>query len=585
MRFLTTLGQLPGTWLNLFLITLSGMIEGIGITLFIPLLQLMNDQSLNDIEPPFTFLIAAIEKVGLDVDLVSLLMLIAGFTLLALFLAFMQRKLMLRSKQLYAHSLRQNYYNGVLDSKWGFSSTLSHGEAINQVTTECTRAAVALWLEVMAVASAIQVIFHMVFSMLISWQLIVVTAIFSGLAYFLVRPIMKKAKGLGDQTTTANRNLSFYFIEYLRSLKILKATASEKQAKASLSGHNQALYNVSYQSELNTAQVYFLIQALPILLLTLIIGLSIEVINMPTSLIMVFLLFMARTAPRVAQFQQQYHGYNLCSPAIRVVRETIENSRVAHENLNTEGKIFNKIKTAIRLDGVSYRFPNEKQPAVSNVSMVIPRNKMVAIVGRSGAGKSTVMDILTGLRGPSTGNILLDEAELKEFNLALWRQHIGIVTQDTMIFNASLRENLLFFTPEATDDNIANALTTAHLNEVVADLPEGLDTILGEGSIRLSGGQKQRVALARALVGNPELLLLDEATSALDNESERFIQDAIEHIAHTMTIVVIAHRLSTVRRANMIYVMEKGAVVEAGSYDELMNKGGVFKELQGMELS
>ena len=585
MRFLSTLGQLPGTWLNLFLITLSGMLEGVGITLFIPLLQLMNNQSLDDIEPPFTILISAIKKTGLDINLFSLLVLIAGFTLFALFLGYLQRKLMLRSKQLYARSLRMSYYSGVLDSKWGFSSTLSHGDTINQVTTECERAAVALWLEVLAVASAIQVIFYMGFSMLISWQLILVTAIFGGLAYFLVRPIMKKAKELGDQTTTANRNLSFYVIEYLRSLKILKATASEKQAKSSLSGHNQALYNVAYQSELNTAQIYFLIQALPILLLTLIIGLSMEVINMPTSLIMVFLLFMARTAPRVAQFQQQFHGYNLRRPAIHIVRETIESSRKARENLNTKGKVFNNIETAIRLDKVSYHFPDGKQPAVSDVSMFIPRKKMIAIVGKSGAGKSTVIDILTGLRRPNTGKILLNETELGDYNLELWRQHIGIVTQDTMIFNASLRENLLFFTPDATDDNISSAITTAHLDEVVAELPEGIDTILGESGIRLSGGQKQRVALARALVGKPELLLLDEATSALDNESERFVQDAIEHIAHTMTIVVIAHRLSTVRRADMIYVMDKGSVVEMGSYKELVNKDGLFKELQDLEFS
>jgi len=561
------------------------MIEGIGITLFIPLLQLMNNQSLDDIESPFTILITAMEKAGLSINPVSLLILIAGLTLLALFLGYLQRKLMLRSKLQYAHSLRKSFYNGVLDSKWGFSSTLSHGDAINQITTECTRAAVALWLEVMAVASAIQIIFYMGFSLVISWQLIVVTTIFGGLAYILVRPIMRKSKELGEQTTTANKNLSFYVIEYLRSLKILKATASEKQAKDSLSGHNQTLYDVAYQSELNTTQIHFLIQALPILLLTLVIGLSIEIVNMPTSLIMVFLLFMARTAPRVAQFQQQYHAYNLCSPAISAVRKTIENSRSAHENLNIKGKAFESIKTAIKLDEVSYHFPNAKQPAVTKVSMVIPRNKIIAIVGRSGAGKSTVIDILLGLRRPNTGKIYFDEVELGDSNLASWRQRIGIVTQDTMIFNASLRENLLFFAPEATKNNITNALTTAHLNEVIADLPEGLDTLLGESSIRLSGGQKQRVALARALIGNPELLLLDEATSALDNESERFIQDSIEQIAHTMTIVVIAHRLSTVRRADMIYVMEKGSVVEAGTYDELMNMGGLFRELQNIELS
>ena len=160
-----------------------------------------------------------------------------------------------------------------------------------------------------------------------------------------------------------------------------------------------------------------------------------------------------------------------------------------------------------------------------------------------------------------------------------WRRRIGYVTQDIVVFNESLRDNILFVHPEGTEHDIRRVVDITHLRDVVEEMPQGLDTVLGEGGVRLSGGQKQRLALARALMGDPQVLLLDEATSALDTESERMIQKAIESIAHKFTIVIVAHRLSTVRKADRICVMERGHIVESGSYDELLARNGRFAEL------
>ncbi len=240
---------------------------------------------------------------------------------------------------------------------------------------------------------------------------------------------------------------------------------------------------------------------------------------------------------------------------------------------------FDRLTHNIALNQVGYRYPDGDIAALADIDLNIPDRSMVALVGPSGSGKSTLMELIAGIRSPSSGRILLDGLDIAPLAPRSWRSKIGFVTQDTILMNDTLRANLVFSHPAASDEEIENALTTAHLSDLIQELPDGLDTVLGEGGIRLSGGQRQRVALARALIGNPQLLLLDEATSSLDNESESAIQKTLETISHTMTIIVIAHRLSTVRHADMIHVIEDGRLVESGTYDQLIAADGRFSIL------
>lgn len=585
MRFLSTFGRLPGTWLNLLVIVLSGMAEGIGLTLFIPLLHVMSGANLADLPPPFSLLVNAFERLGLGLTLMTLLALIAALVLGALAMAYQQKKMLVRASQRFVRDFRNSLFGGFLKANWGNSSQLSHGEVVNQLTTECQRAGLALSFELLGVATVIQIALYAAFSMVISWQLLILAVGFGVLTLLVVLPLTRRAKVLGGLTNEANRDLSFFGLEYLRSLKLLKAMSSEESAARNMSEKTDNLSSINFMAEMNMTQVYFITQALPVVIFTVVIGFSHEVLKTPVSLILVFLLFMARIAPRVAQLQQQIQGYNLHSPAISAIDDVIERNRAQVERLNRNGMTFQRVADSIVLERVSYTYPGSQAPTVEDVSLVIPRNTMVAFVGGSGAGKSTLLDILIGLRLPDAGRVAVDGVDLGEFDLVSWRRRIGIVPQEATVFNASLDNNLRFFHPEATDEDVARALAIAHLDNVVEVLPYGLDTLLGENGVRLSGGERQRVALARALVGRPEILMLDEATSALDNESERYVQDAIGRIANTLTIIVIAHRLSTVRRADMIYVVENGHVIESGSYAELMAKGGRFAELKELELT
>jgi ATP-binding cassette subfamily C protein len=235
----------------------------------------------------------------------------------------------------------------------------------------------------------------------------------------------------------------------------------------------------------------------------------------------------------------------------------------------------------IRFENVSFRYAQAGSvPIIQNLSATINARSLVAIVGRTGAGKSTLADLLLGLIMPDSGRIAIDRAALDGNVLARWRQSIGYVPQDNFLFNDTVRANLSWANPRASEADFQRVLSAAAAAEFVAALPQGLDTPIGERGIRLSGGERQRLGLARALLREPTFLLLDEATSALDSQTERAVQSAIERLRGSMTIIIIAHRLSTIRNADRVLVLDHGRLVQAGSWEALsQDSQGLFAEL------
>lgn len=237
----------------------------------------------------------------------------------------------------------------------------------------------------------------------------------------------------------------------------------------------------------------------------------------------------------------------------------------------------------IVLERVSFAHP-DRAPTLIEVSAHIPRGAMIAIVGESGAGKSTLIDLLMGFHTPSGGRITIDGVPLNAFDIQSYRRRIGYVPQESSLFNRTIRDNLRWAQAGATDQQIEAACRQANAEEFIRRLPEGYETIVGDRGVRLSGGQVQRLALARAILRKPDLLILDEATSALDTASERLIQQAIEQIAKETTVVVIAHRLSTIVRANHIYILKDGRVVEDGTYTQLIQQDGAFSRMAHLQV-
>ena len=242
--------------------------------------------------------------------------------------------------------------------------------------------------------------------------------------------------------------------------------------------------------------------------------------------------------------------------------------------------------SAIRFENINFHYPSRPlQAALRDFSLAVTPGQTVAIVGPSGAGKSTVFQLLLRFYDPSSGGIVLDGVATRDLTLSDLRQRIGIVPQDAVIFSSSALENIRYGRPDASDEEVRAAARSAFADEFISALPEGYDTFLGERGVRLSGGQRQRIAIARAMLKNPPLLLLDEATSALDAESERMVQAALESAMRDRTTLVIAHRLATVQKADLIVVLDHGNLVEQGTHAELVAKGGVYAGLAALQFS
>jgi ATP-binding cassette subfamily C protein len=301
-------------------------------------------------------------------------------------------------------------------------------------------------------------------------------------------------------------------------------------------------------------------------------------INAAGMLLLVFLF--ARLLPRFSRIQLNLQQISYNMPSFSAADKMYRHLTAIRETECPEQITTLDFRREIRFEGVSFGYDRESDSrALLDINLSVSAGRMTAIVGHSGAGKSTLADLMLGLLSPARGKITVDGEPLTGERLAGWRRMVGYVPQDTFLFNDTVRANLLWACPEASEDDIRDALRLASADEFVAALPHGLDTVLGDRGVRLSGGERQRIALARALLRKPSLLLLDEATSSLDSVNEKRIQDAIFGLHGRLTLVVIAHRLSTIREADHIVVLNGGRVAEMGDWNTLAASDGHFRAM------
>ena len=288
-------------------------------------------------------------------------------------------------------------------------------------------------------------------------------------------------------------------------------------------------------------------------------------------------------------------AYNILTPAKAISKASygVKRGNAAAERVmeilnsesplkdNSDAQTKNDFKTGIEIKNISFKYEDEY--VLKNFSISVPKGKSVALVGQSGSGKSTIANLVTRFYDVSEGQIDIDGQDIRKLTKHSLRNLMGLVTQDSILFNDTIKNNVRLGKEDATDEDVLKALEIANAWEFVKDLPEGMNTNIGDSGNKLSGGQKQRLSIARAVLKNPPIMILDEATSALDTESERLVQVALENMMKNRTSIVIAHRLSTIQNADEIIVMQKGQIVEQGKHKELLDKKGVYNNLVSMQ--
>jgi ATP-binding cassette subfamily C protein len=494
-----------------------------------------------------------------------------------------QRDIALASLRVtFADSLRRSVYQAVAGAQWSFLARQRLSDIFETLTSHCEGVGIAahsfLRLPAVGLVGAIQV--ALAFS-LSPWLTIAVIVWGAALLAILHRRIGRQYAE-GQKLFEASRASFAEISDFLHALKLAKACGAEPRHLAAFGTAIERQSRQSIAFDRSGAQMRMTMQIAAAVSLGAFVFAADRFAHLDTASVLVMIVIFARLSPLVSDLQQGWESVLRSLPVfdgIIALRERC--AAAAEEHRDAPGRI--AVKREIRFAHVGFRYDKTAEPStIEALDLVIPAGSTVAIVGRTGAGKSTLADLLLGLVTPDIGAVEIDGVPLTGAILGPWRRSVGYVPQDNFLFNDTIRANLLWACPEATQADMERALAIAAADDFVAKLPLGLDTVVGERGIRLSGGERQRIGLARALLGRPALLLLDEATSSLDYQTERAVQAAIERLHGSMTIAIIAHRLSTIRDADRIFVLDRGRLVQEGSWDTLTrDRGGNFADLLG----
>ena len=569
--------RIPNVASLLLLILVAGIAEGVGISALVPMISSLTGDSA-DIPVPFNLLPDLLTLIGIKPTFVIMLLVVLFIMITSFLLIHLQDRSVASARYRFLNELRDRATNSIFAARWEYFSSLSSGEVTNKLIHESDRGTEALIAMVSLFAIFVQLLVYGIFAFLLSWQMFLVAIGVILFASLTARRLIHAVRKLGKQSTEINTFYSRQLVDFIRGMKLLKATGTGFQAEKKLNSSNEIACTTMRKIVVNQSLMRFELQALISGAMVIILYIAVVILEVPVSVLLVFLFIVMRLMPKFSTFQGQYHNYSTFKPALSIVDRLIRDSDNMAEPLSVDSLAFDKLHHDIELDAVSYNYPQASKGAISNLSLTIKVKSFVAIVGRSGCGKSTLLDLIMGLIDPSNGKILIDGTDLAKIDRHTYRRKIGFVSQDSVFFTGSIRDNLCL-DGEYDEKHIQDSLEIAQIGDFVNNLPSGLDSDIGEAGVKLSGGQRQRLSIARALIRQPSILVLDEATSALDSESESAFQKAIEAVSHKYTMIIVAHRLSTVRKADQIYVLEEGHLVQSGDYVSLNKSEGVFSKL------
>ncbi len=563
---------------------ITALFEGLGLSLFVPLFHLLTEGALSTsnipLKPLWSLLFSHIPDAQIRwIAPLGILLLLTGKN----GLLYLNAVLFSRFNWQISHYLRTTVFAKLLRADAQFLMTQDTGRLMSILDKETWQTTQALSALATLSISLCTILIFSIFLLLTSWQLtllsLVLLAGISGSIQYLIRQI----KQLGQQATQANVDFVSLGFEQIGGIETLRQLRRQDWAKAQFSRASATVCSSFMTLDQRMATVSPLSEFAFAVLLTALLVAAFQG-QLDVSVFLTFLFMLYRLATPIKALDGARSNLVALTASVQIIADLMaaaESCAVVSGNhpLHSLGE-------GIEFRNVSFQYRQTDAVTLNNLSFHIKPGQTVAVVGPSGAGKSTVLSLLTRRFSPSKGEILLAGKRLETYDIDQWRQCFSLVSQNIYLFNTSVRHNIAYGSPSPVSEAaVIHAAKQANAHHFILDLPQGYDTPIGEGGFRLSGGQRQRLALARALVNPSQLLILDEATNALDNLAETLIQETLAALRKTQTVVVVAHRLSSIYNADHVLVMDRGCLVEQGTVHQLLAQDGLFSRMYGRSAS
>lgn len=567
----------------------SGIFNGISTVLIVPLLLTFVGQELVSFKGGPQFLQTAVSWFD---NLPGETRLIAMF--LCIILAIILKNVTIYLNTIVASYLSRNLVNGIrleaikmlLDVDLDFYSKNKIGDIVNQISQEVGRTASALRILIAMCSQVITVSIFVFILISLSWQLTLISVLLLSLIAFGNQVFVSRSRKFGKILSENSKKYSNKLFEILTGIRLIKTVGQENFEYQHIEQAIKEREKAEFDAQCTTAFISPFNEVASIFAVLIMVILSRNIffadnLQAFSTILLTYLVLLFRLLPMVSQLNNSRANLSNVSYSTEILAEFL---RKDNKPLMSYGKeIYGRLQKGIEFVNVSFSYPDHDSLVLDNINLLIPKGQTIALVGSSGAGKSTIADLVPRFYDVTGGVIKIDGIDIKDFDLKSLRKAMGIVSQDTFLFNNSLRYNIAYGMENVTDNQVIAAAKRANAYEFISRLPQGLDTEIGDRGVMLSGGQRQRIAIARALLRDPDVLILDEATSALDTVSERLVQQAIDELCRDRTTLVIAHRLSTVQKADRIVVLDQGKIVEIGNHQELLAKNGYYSRLYSMQ--
>ena len=565
---------------------IASISEGIGILMLLPLLQsLDNDISVNESDEGINqYLYQLIDFFGFSDSIISILLLISIAFIIKGIITFFALGLTASLIGQLLKEIKVKLFNLYSRMSYSYFSSKNTGDLINLINEQPTKSLEAFKQLSLLGSHFINtvVLMSLAFFMTFSFGLMAL-----GLGIILLILFLRMnsyVQNLSRISAEENGVLTKWLIQSLHGFKYLISTNQINSIKLYIDNSISILTSAQIKSGVAAAFTQSVREPIAVLFIMLIVYVQIFIFDLRLEPILVSIALFYRALNSTLAVQSAFQGTFQHIGSMELVHNEFLD-QVKHESSDGH-QVINSFDEGIIFINTSFKYANSDKGALNDISINIPVRSSVAIVGESGAGKTTLVDLITLTNEPQKGEILIDKIPSSNLNKSSWRNQIGYVSQDTLIFDDTIGNNIsMWKSNKSHNEDLRDAAKKANILEFIESLPDGFDTMVGDRGILLSGGQKQRIFIARELYRKPSLLILDEATSSLDSESEKSIQESIELLKGKVTVIVIAHRLSTIKNVDQIYLIDKGKLIEHGTYEELINNNNSkFSKLANLQI-